>query len=560
MSAIVPQPLIVGAPFPAWSPQIATPHTPVINVVSGADRTDTQPIAESAVSVGGDHAHLWGADLLWERVHVIPGAIDMGFVLARRTDEVVVWNAYTGQSRALEAIDHVGAEGVLIAAGSLPVTMEPYKAHIVTLITELEGPPNLNATLSYLFDNATAVDQHLTGTRTFGFPFRPQAGLKEVLEWLTDVQEAYSGQEIRSALRIAPRQSYTGEYLEKDPDDMAALKAVLLGWQRRYFGLPVWTEARTIGPVPPGSEWIGVDTAYASFKDGGFAMLHDGGNWRTARIVQILTVAPDGLHLALPTAVGFAGTTIVMPVRIARIDGDPSHNEHARHNHHTITFAVEDNDPVDAPASAVQYKGRDVWLTPYKVASHIAPREYLRPAEVIDGATGKVVVDPRTTWGRVAAHNAIFDARSRAGAWALRQWLYRRGGRFRSLWVPTFAADVRIVAPFTAADTVLVVLNNRYRDMLYNNPQCRHIAISRKNGDVLLREILTAQMVGEDTEWLGIDAAIGFDGTMEGDIRRISFLSLNRLSADRVEIHWRRVGVCAATVGLTGIDHGPEVS
>jgi len=540
--------------FPAWEAIAPLPQSALAAASPGAGtKTDTQPITEPGLSKSGARAASWG-DLYFGWVHLVPDAFDFGFLLSRREDTILVCNADLTGERTLLSIEPVNAAGMLLSAGALPLAIEPLKDAVAVLVTEMAGPPGIDAHFDLVFDSGQVPNLSCTGTRSIPFPFLPRSGLKEVLAWLTDVNEAYDGPETREQLRIAPRQSFHAQYRIGTAAGRATLKAIATGWQMRYFGYPVWIEATAVGAIASGQQWIGFDTAHASYKAGGYCYIA-GGSWGAGELRAILDIQPGGITLMLPVEHAYPRAS-VMPVRIARMDGTPKYSEAAAYTEADLGFAVEDNDPVQAQASAVQYLGFDTWLTPYGAPGQLSARQVIRPAEVIDGQTGKVLVDPRGDWGRLAFEEAHFKTQSKAGAWEYRRWLHRRAGRLRPVWVPTFERDIQIIEPFAAAETILVIERIRYTQMLFVNPQFRHLALFRINGEILLRRIANAQEV-TGAEWLTLDAALGFDGS-NADFDRISFMPLCRLAADRVEIEWARVGCCASAVGLTGLDPDHE--
>ena len=554
MSIISEQIIAYYIGFPAWTPVATVPQTPFGAPVAGSGaKTDTQPVAEIGASKAGVHAASWG-DLYFGWVHLVPSRLEFSFLLSRREDTVLVCNAHLTDDRTLISIDLTNTGGMTIDAGTLPETIEPLKDLVATISTEMAGPAYIDAVFTFNFDDDQAPAISCTGTRSMLFAFRPMEGLKEVLAWLTDVNEAYDGSEAREQVRIAPRQSFQGHYRVVGAKGRASLRALISGWQMRYFGYPVWAEAVSVGEVAQDDQWIGFDTAYADYKAGGFCLIM-GEGWDDCELAGILDVQPDGLTLALPVAASYPRAAI-MPVRIARMDGMPKYDETATYTEAQLGFAVEDNDPVDSSASAVQYKGFDTLLTPYGAPGQVAARHMIRPAEVIDGQTGKVLVDPRGDWGRLSFDEAHFNPHDRSEAWAYRQWLHRRSGRFRPVWVPTFERDVELAAGFSAEETVLVIYPVFYSQMSFDSPQFGHLAFFRTDGQIYMREVVNAQEVG-DTEWITIDAALGFAGG-DADFTCISFMPLCRLAADRVEIEWSRSGCCQSAVGLVGLDPDSE--
>ena len=73
----------------------------------------------------------------------------------------------------------------------------------------------------------------------------------------------------------------------------------------------------------------------------------------------------------------------------------------------------------------------------------------------------------------------------------------------------------------------------------------------KTDGTVLFRKITGASLNDTD-EIITLDTSLGFDGSMSS-FERISFMALNRLAADRVEIEWQDPEVLNSEIGLVGI-------
>ena len=518
-------------------------------------RTSSQPISQlQKVYPGAQVTSI--NDALYHRMHIRPYAIDCGFVVAPQTHQMRVTNMHLESVEMTDLQTDNADVGIAMTGEDPPYTFLPLTDLEYIIYIDLSGAASFNYVNSFSFYTGEHLRRPIVGIRTIVFGWAPQRDMTEMIEWLTDVQESYSGGEDRTQLRIAPRHAYAGEYFERDPMGQAAMRNVVLGSQMQYFVVGLWHESRRIGALSAGATWIPVDTEYAEYRAGGFALLRDT-HWRDTEVVQVLEVQAGGLVLQEPLKRSYTLPDI-MPAAVTRIDGKPGYAQGPNHTMYKIKFAADENWTIDAPASSVQYKGFDTLLAPYNVSGAIAARNIVRPADIIDGQTGRVAVDPWQDWGRLATEEARFDPHSRADAWAVRQWLHRRAGRFRPVWVPTFVEDIRITTDFAGTDLTLEIEHVNYSDMLFSNPLCRHLAFFRTNGTILLREIVAASADASIyREWITLDSALGFIGG-QSDFTKISFLSLCRLVSDKVEIKWQRAGVGQTAVGIIGIDHGSE--
>lgn len=125
--------------------------------------------------------------------------------------------------------------------------------------------------------------------------------------------------------------------------------------------------------------------------------------------------------------------------------------------------------------------------------------------------------------------------------WTLREWLYRRAGRFRGFWHPSFEADLKLVST-GAISTTLNVDDDGY--IVYGT-QHRHIAIEATTG-WLARTVTNAVRAGS-TAQLTLNASLGVNASV---IKRICWLGFKRLNSDSVELNWSGGGICEADMRL----------
>lgn len=380
------------------------------------------------------------------------------------------------------------------------------------------------------------------------WPWRPQRGMVESLEWMTDIIEAHDGTEQRVQVRQEPRQSFEMSILLEDHHELSKLRVALASWQHREWGWPCWHEAVKLGAsLASGSGSVSIDTTLADFRPGGLAIIHQ--SPELYEVVEIDTVASDSLTLANDTTLTHPAGSSVMPFRMARMVAQVRRDDHATElSKYAVTMHVTDNTALATEASATQYLNYDVLTDPLLMPGQTMPRSFDRAIETLDPGPGAWSASARTDYPLVATDHR-WRVNNRAEAWAFRKWLHRRAGMLHPIWIPSRTHDLSLAAQPTSSATTLEIRDVNYRNMALNVPGMTHIAAFSANGSFVCRKITAATAGSAGRENLTISAAIGFT-----DVARISFLCLHRLAADRVSLTWDRVGVAECRATMVGVD------
>ena len=386
------------------------------------------------------------------------------------------------------------------------------------------------------------------------FPFRPERHVLESLEWRTDVLEAWAGAEQRIRLRTAPRQGYEMECMGWGSHERARMDLLLSAGHGGLFGLPVWTEMRSLAAeLPAGSGSIPVSTAHADYRAGGLALLWSA--YHHAEAVQVAEILPGELVLGAPTSAAHPARSLVMPLRLARLLGQYGREDHVAGNapsRYRLQWVVTDNQDLAGDPAPVQYLGYEVLTDPYLLTGQTIHRQIERPLEVVDPGLGAWAQFARTDYPLISTEQR-WRLGSRAAVWAMRRWLHRRAGRCNPVWIPTWRQDLSPVATIGAAATTIRVCDVDYRTLGLGRPTREHVAVMLTDGTIFLRRITDATAGDPGEEILTIDSALGAE-IPAGSVRRISYLSLHRMAADRVEIAWQRAGVAEVRAAMVGVE------
>jgi hypothetical protein len=210
------------------------------------------------------------------RIHINPQAVDVGNLLTRKEVNIYVWNSYF-EPVTLDNVASFNAGGLnLIPPAPLPMTFFGNTEKTFILEASTSGSPLIDASFDFVFDSAR-ITMDVTGRRLILFAFPPNwgQGMTEKLEWKTDILRSFSGSEQRRILRRNPRRSFTYT-LRVWRDEAQAFDNILWGWQKKYYGLPVWTDkARLTATATSGDAAIAFPTANLSFALDGLGVIFD---------------------------------------------------------------------------------------------------------------------------------------------------------------------------------------------------------------------------------------------------------------------------------------------
>ncbi|NJK88126.1 MAG: hypothetical protein HC923_01175 [Myxococcales bacterium] len=489
----------------------------------------------------------------YDRIHVIPLAFNLGNVLQNQSRTAEVWNA-NFVSRTLNDIIETDTEGIALTGGpgAPPVVYGPLESSIYTFTVTLDGPLSIDA--SFLFDFDTQdLTVTLIGTRAIVFAFEPQLPLAETLEWRTDVLESYGGAEQRIMVRHRPRRKFQMDYLLSDRNEISRALNGLYGRVGGVFAVPVWWDVRNVtADVPLGGTTVLVDTTFADFRDGGFAIL-----WRASddfEVVEIDTVSPTQFTLTRPTDQAHPSlTTVAIPVERCLID-DPTSTSRWANGVTRIEAKWTSEEPKDLSAvdgELTIYRGLPVLSDLNFIDGDDVTEPIESKAVVIDNKSGPAAKSYRRRFPRIISAKG-WQPETAAELWAVRKLLHALRGRQRSFWLPTFREDFVLTTTVGPAATTMLVEFVDYERFIDTNEPLGDIAIYLTDGTTFFREVTNVEPgVGGD-EQLTISSALGIT-VNPADVLRISYLVRSRLDTDSVTITHDGLGrarIVAPTVGV----------
>lgn len=280
------------------------------------------------------------------------------------------------------------------------------------------------------------------------WPYIPRLGASESLSWLTDVLQSRTTED-RIALRV-PRQAFGLSFSFND-EQMAKAEFAYRSNPYGEWLLPAWPERSFVSGVASADVTVAADTD-ADYRDGGQAVIWSGDDAVT--VIQIDTVGAGVLNLSAPVGADHA-EAVVAPLRRAYCPGGMD----ATRRHHGLTdvsmqWLVLDNAEIpETPFD--QYLGLDVMSDPAVITKGLSGR-LVYPVVMVDNGFGPAAVETVRDVMR-GRHSAYFVDATRAAAWRRKKWLYYLAGRQRAFWLPTWADDLVLALPITAAGNFITV-------------------------------------------------------------------------------------------------------
>jgi len=370
-------------------------------------------------------------------------------------------------------------------------------------------------------------------------PHPAETPVKETLEFLTDVMEAYSGEEQRLQLRSKPRQSFAYT-IPVQAWNMAAAFNTEAGAIRKRWAVPIWTEGQYVGTVVDSAGSIACDTTIFDLRANSLALLFAGcENWQ---IVEIGAIASDSIT---PTNVlsAMSGAWLV-PVRLGWITGNVDKPTNGHNGKSTVTFQIEDNLAL-VPSAPSQYLSKDIYYEPGLLSGDRISRTIEQRLDVIDYSLGPIA--RRSPWDYSqfgTPYRSIIEGAAEMRVF--KEFLYRRAGKFREFYMPTFENNLRLLNTGTVVSALYVKLDSFIDYASVRN----NIAIQTADGTWYTRGISNPIQTGPESMQLTLSAALNVSADK---IVRICYLGLNRLDTDRIEITWRGNNVAESEVRILEI-------
>lgn len=364
------------------------------------------------------------------------------------------------------------------------------------------------------------------------WPYIPQHGITESLEWRTDVL-ACRNTEQRIAIRTTPRQELILTHrLTPEQFGRARELAKTIGGDSLY--LPIWTERVRIGSIEAHTVSLAIDTTHVSYSESGYAMV-----WQddeTFEIVEIATVADD-LVTFNPWIVAAYSDAYVMPVRTAtfaqELGVDRGQVDNVVASARFVAVDAEDLYAETEPGGGyTTYLTYPVLLDAPLLLGGAIREQYARELDVLDSGAGTISRLPVRSIALSASTCAWYPI-DKDELWDLRIWLHKRRGRQKAFWLPSFNADVVVVKAISPGDSFIEIAAVGFATA-YSLPV--DVGVLTTAGGIVAIRVASVTYDGPPgTERLQFAGAFS-SGLPLANIAGTCKLTLSRLDSDRIEL------------------------
>ena len=474
-------------------------------------------------------------DDYYYRIHVTPSTMPFGAILSEQVDTFIVWNAYFVVVEC-STIDITGGDEFELAGTDAPYNLVALEIQTYIVTVPKEGSATILSTIEFEFDTAEIRLVTITGIRMIVFAFHPQQPISEQLEWFTDIIKPRKGigSEQRMSVRQTPRQSFSFSVLIESQKDQAILNAALFGWQKRSFGLPVWSEmVKHNADINADDLTITLDTTNADFRDESYALIIK--SLYEYEAVKIDTVAADSLTLESAVVGTYTGSKLIIPLRIAQVNGPSKRNDHSTGLAIVdLSFSVKDNVLLTGYTPSVAYKGLPV-ITEATAVDPTQSKSIDSDSFVQDYKSGDFDYFSDVEFDtNLQSH--LFYNDDKAACWDFRKFLHSLFGMQGTFWVPTFKKDMVQAEIIHAADTSFQIENISLAENMGLNDLRTYLAFIFPDGTQIYKEITGIVESDDAIEIISIDTALGVEVAIGGCV--IGFMHLCRLASDSVDFKW----------------------
>jgi hypothetical protein len=485
-------------------------------------------------------------DDFYFRIHISPAVVDLGNILGEIEQTVIVWNAYfTGKQ--CSALDSENGDEIELTGESAPFTLLPLEEALYEAVIGTAGSASFETSYTWTFPDGETVSVVFTGTRLALFSYPPNRPWSEFLAWLTNIMTGHDGSEQRASARQAPRQYFQFDCQVGGAAAISKIDAKIHARHPYAWGLPIWGEQTLhTGTLSAAAESISISTAYADYRPGGLAAI-----WQSPDLFEVVSIDQVNelsLDLERPLNYTWTGRKLIMPVRVAIVDGEVVRSDRdPALATVSAEFQVIDNIMLSGYVPEDTYKGLPVLLSPSLFQGNAIPGKYTRKVNIIDFNTGTIQVDSWHTYDAFeTARRSVFH--NKAAVWNYRLFLHEMAGRRNLCWIPTRRNDLVLAADAGAADVNLTINSIGYAQNFGSDHALKnHLAFIRPDGTAEYRQITGASEGDPGEEIITIDSVLG--ETVTNAKFKLSLMARHRQVSDRIEIQWIGPGRAESTTG-----------
>lgn len=376
-------------------------------------------------------------------------------------------------------------------------------------------------------DNYTLIDNFI------------QVGSNETLLWNTDIQIAYNGTEHRSAKRFYPRHEFTYQ-IPFQSDRKRSIENSIYGSMETDHLVPHFINSyATNGTVASNATTIsftGVNPRSLGFYTNGFAYIYNNTSYS---IVTVSNVSHNTLTFTgHSTSITSAN---VCPLHVCYLKDSPVFSYGSTTANLRATYVSKDsNIPSEfGGGNPSTFLSNDVYSISNYIPTESIDKSFSKKIDTINNEISNNVytVSGYTNTRISYIHRTVI--RDRQELLNFLNFLYRRQGRFRSFWLPSFQDDIDIVNTGTIT-TTLTIRNDSYTD--FSNRTHIGLLIQGTWNFITVSNIASSGSL--------VNLTIPNINTNVNNIEIASFLGLYRLDTDRVELNYLGNNVITCSLNI----------
>ena len=359
-------------------------------------------------------------------------------------------------------------------------------------------------------------------------------GATESITFKTDIFESKSGAETRIPLKDKARQMLSFSSIAIK-NELVQNFNVQWGGIRKNWAVPLAQESQFVGDVS--ADFIMCRTDIYSFYSGCLALLK---NDTEQILVEVKAVEADRLLLADVVSISNAK---LYPVRVCFINGEISRQISNIYAQSSIAFIVID-EPEVAESVPQQFLNEDLHNFCLMLDGGRLEATISQNQNIIDNEVGPIFQNSDWSFARYSKQFRTI-LRNHQELHEYRQFLFRRRGKYRPFWLPTYEANMRCKSTGFVS-SVMLIESDQYKQL--GNAR-KHIAV-RSNQIWTAHTITASALVSGSTVQVTISPALNKNAS---SIERISYLGLHRLDADSIDLHYQGAGNVEVTVPILEI-------
>lgn len=501
----------------------------------GGGFTDTLPVAVVSDRDRSGSKMRSFFETFYNRVYFLPSEVAFGAISGSVSREVSVWNARLAFTD-LTAIGLSGADGVDLTGASVPVALKPSEILTYTISVSEDGPPDLNAAITFSFDTGQVYVLNATGARARLSPFKVnwRADYTIDYQFRTDIFRTRSGKEQRRSLRLVPRKTVT---FTTTPTfaELRRFNELMASWQNNVIVLPELPRRVELGQsVDAGSLTVTLSAATPAWLVNGAKVVFATDRYSESRTVD--SVAGSVVTFTGTTGQAWPAGAALHPALSGRM-GVSVASRRPTDAVADATIAIEvtpGSEPVIAPAAPPTFNGREIFdIRPNMISPPTVTYESDR--DTVDFSKGRIAVfSPVGFSTRMVMQT--FTGMNYAEMDLITQHFFRAQGQRGEFYMPTWENDVVPSELSPAGSNTITVAGKAFADQYGGSPVYKAVRVQYRDGTVQ-NNVVEDIFVDEDNSGLQVTDAWTQDVSQQ-NVTSISWLLVWRHATDTLTVQW----------------------